>query len=204
MSWHCNPWSTICAAILGLGGCASPTTEVILLPQADGSRSAVVVSAKGGASEWVGTPYQRATTAKSGTNGALKVDRVDPSRVQADNATLFKLLPPGPERIVLYFKEGGTTLTPESHSALEAAIDSALARAGGDITVTGYTDTVGTLEHNDALARRRAREIAHQLIQHGFPRERIEVIGRGERELAILTADGVVEPSNRRVVLEVR
>ena len=60
-----------CAALLValLAACSSPATRVVLLPQADGSASAVVVRAKDG-EEVLSQPYQRAT-ARKGASGAV-------------------------------------------------------------------------------------------------------------------------------------
>ena len=77
-------------------------------------------------------------------------------------------------------------------------------RAGADIVVTGHTDPVGPGPQNDQLSRRRAEELRQLLIQRGFPGQRIEAAGRGERDLAVPTADEVAEPRNRRVTIEVR
>jgi OmpA-OmpF porin, OOP family len=70
--------------------------------------------------------------------------------------------------------------------------------------VTGYTDTVGSVAHNDELSRNRAAQIRQIFLDRGFPPIHIEAVGRGERELAIPTADEVDEPRNRRVTIEVR
>ena len=48
------------------------------------------------------------------------------------------------------------------------------------------------------------QEIAARLVTRGFPQSHIEAIGRGERELAVPTADNVEEARNRRVVVQVR
>jgi OOP family OmpA-OmpF porin len=191
----------VAAAVLA--GCASRGTRVVLLPQEDGSASAVVVQVRGGAEQLVSQPYQRAT-ALVGSTEAPTLDRADPAKVREDNKQLFELVPPKPQRFDLYFVEGGTNLTPESHQALDGVVAAALARSGADITVTGHTDSVGSLQDNDQLALRRAEEIRQLLVQRGFPVERIEAVGRGERELAVPTADDVDEPRNRRVVIVVR
>jgi OmpA-OmpF porin, OOP family len=185
-----------------LAGCAAPATRVVLLPQEDGSASAVVVRTKGG-EQLVAQPYQRAT-APVGSDAPPTLDNADPATVRAENKQLFDLAPPKPQRFDLYFDVGGTVLTSESQSALDGVVSAALARSGADITVTGHTDTQGTLERNDELARRRAEEIKLLLARRGFPEARIEAVGRGERELAVPTADDVAEPRNRRVVIVVR
>ena len=201
-----GPMRVILPALLAvaalLAGCAVPTTRVVLLPQADGKPSAVVVQAKSGA-RTLDEPYERAT-AKEGARGAPALDTVDPAALHAEHPELFALAPPPAQRFILYFQPGTTTLTPESQALLERALGAATARSGGDIVITGHTDRVGARESNDALSRRRAQLLRDLLINRGFPADRIEAVGRGEREPAVPTADEVDEPRNRRVVIDVR
>lgn len=189
------------AAVL-LAACSTPGTRVVLLPQADGKPSAVVVRAKDG-EEVLSKPYQRATAAV-GASGAPVVDQADPAKVQAENKPLFDMRPPPPQRYTVYFEIGGTTLTAASQQIMTEALVAAQARSGGDIVVTGHTDTKGNGEQNDILSRRRAQEVVQLFVERQFPANRIEAVGRGERELAIPTADEVDEPRNRRVTIEVR
>jgi len=191
----------LAASAVVLAGCA-PTTKVILLPQADGSPSAVVVRSKGG-EQVVDKPYQRAT-AQGNSDAAPTLDTVDPARLRASMQALFDFRPPEVESFMLYFVEGETALTDESKEALDRVVKAALPRSGSDITVTGHTDTTGNSERNDELSFRRAEEIRTMLMQRGFPGARIEAVGRGERELAVPTADEVNEARNRRVAIEVR
>jgi len=191
---------TACAVLVA--GCSTPGTRVVLLPQEDGSPSAVVVQSKGGA-QTLDKPYARATAAV-GATGAPVVDQADPAKVRQDNKQLFELAPPRPQSYTLYFEAGGTTLTAASESALKDLIDGALARSGGDIVVTGHTDTTGAPEQNDDLSRRRAQQIRELLVARGFPAARIEAVGRGQRQLVVPTGPNVDEPRNRRVTVEVR
>ncbi|MBJ2157241.1 OmpA family protein [Variovorax sp. IB41] len=185
-----------------LAACSTPGTRVVLLPQADGRPSAVVVRAKDG-EEILSQPYQRATAAV-GAKGAPVVDQADSAKVQADNKPLFDMRPPPPQRYTVFFEVGGTTLTPASQQIMTEALAAALARSGGDIVVTGHTDTKGTGESNDQLSRRRAQEVVQLFVERQFPANRVEAVGRGERDLAVPTADEVDEPRNRRVTIEVR
>jgi outer membrane protein OmpA-like peptidoglycan-associated protein len=73
-----------------------------------------------------------------------------------------------------------------------------------DLLVIGHTDRVGTDAFNDALSRQRAEVVRRALVARGLPADLIVVIGRGEREPIIATADGVAEPRNRRVEIQVR
>lgn len=190
------------AAAALLAACASPGTRVVLLPQADGRPSAVVVSTAAGA-ETLSEPYERATALK-GVTGAPKVDKADPERLKHDNPSLFDLKPPPVQHYTVYFEVDGTVLTVSSQVALNDALTAALARSGGEIVVTGYTDTVGTVAHNDELSRQRAEQVRQLFLARNFPPERVEAVGRGKRELAVKTGDEVPEPRNRRVTIDVR
>jgi len=185
-----------------LAACSTPGTRVVLLPQADDKPSAVIVRAKDG-EEVLSRPYQRATAAV-GASGAPVVDQADPAKVQAEHKVLFDMRPPAPQRYTVYFEVGGTTLTPASQQVMNEALIAAQTRSGSDIVVTGHTDTKGALEQNDMLSQRRAQEVVQLFVERQFPAKRIEAVGRGERELAVPTADEVDEPRNRRVTIEVR
>ena len=185
-----------------LAACSTPATRVVLLPQEDGSASAVVVRTAAG-ERVLSQPYQRAT-APRGANAVPALDQANPAQVRQENAELFSLMPPPIQHYTLYFNTGGTALTAESQQLLPQLISAATARIGGDIVVIGHTDTQGAGPRNDQLSLRRAQEVRQMLVQQGFPPQRIEAAGRGERDLAVPTADEVDEPRNRRVTVEVR
>lgn len=185
-----------------LAACTTPATRVVLLPQEDGKPSAVVVRTENG-QQVLDRPYLQAT-APHGTQAAPTVDTVDPAELQRDHPQLFALRPPAPQHYTLYFVSGGTVLTEASQLTVQEMLAAALARSGADIVVTGHTDTMGAGPRNDALSRERAAEVRQMLVQRGFPAVRIEAVGRGERELAVPTADEVDEPRNRRVTIDVR
>jgi hypothetical protein len=67
------------------------------------------------------------------------------------------------------------------------------------ITTTGHTDTSGPADYNMALSLRRANAVKNALVQNGVPATQINVVGKGETQLLVPTADGVREPQNRRV-----
>jgi outer membrane protein OmpA-like peptidoglycan-associated protein len=73
------------------------------------------------------------------------------------------------------------------------------------IVVTGFTDTVGSRDYNDALAARRAAatvtELSDALARIGSPLA-TSVFSRGGRDLAVATPDDVREVRNRRVLIE--
>jgi outer membrane protein OmpA-like peptidoglycan-associated protein len=70
--------------------------------------------------------------------------------------------------------------------------------------VVGHTDSVGTVQDNDALSLRRAQTVSRFLAERGIAVQNIETAGRGERELLVVTKDGVADARNRRVEITVR
>ncbi|CAN5908425.1 hypothetical protein BH11PSE13_BH11PSE13_17330 [soil metagenome] len=198
---RCSIHLSLVGAVL-LAGCSTPAIRVVLLPQPDGRPSAVVVESNGG-EVTLDKPYQRATV-KAGRPGAPSRDQTDAARVRAENTTLFDLAPPAPRRYTVYFDAGNTSLMPESQREMTTALMEAVARVGSDIVITGYTDTMGSVVSNDELSQRRAQQVRQMFIDRQFPASRIEAVGRGERELAVPTADDVAESRNRRVTIEVR
>ena len=140
-----TPVFAIAAALL-LNACA-PITRVILLPQADGSASSVVVRTTQG-EQVLTTPYQLAS-AKEGTPLILKLS--SEAEVQKVFPSLFTAKPPAPTKYILNFMPGGTDLTPESKAALPKILGDTSQRKGADLVVTGHTDTTGALLANDCL-----------------------------------------------------
>jgi OOP family OmpA-OmpF porin len=67
------------------------------------------------------------------------------------------------------------------------------------LNVTGHADRAGTEQYNMALSLRRAHAVKQVLISEGIPADSIVVIGRGETQPLVPTADGVREAQNRRV-----
>jgi outer membrane protein OmpA-like peptidoglycan-associated protein len=102
--------------------------------------------------------------------------------------------------ILLYFRMGETTLTPESQALLATVITEAAARPVPRIAIAGHTDTMGESDLNNTLARARAEAVAVKLQQAGLkPEEIIEVTSHGENNPLIPTGPNVAEPRNRRV-----
>ncbi len=69
--------------------------------------------------------------------------------------------------------------------------------------VTGHTDTAGPARYNQALSEARAENVRDALQEGGIRAARLTATGVGETGLAVPTADGVDEPGNRRVTVEV-
>lgn len=190
-------WSLPLLAVLL--GCA-PVSRVILLPDAQGRATSVHVQGSAGA-QMLGQPYAVAAVER---NGAVQLAATTEAEVQAQHGGMLALQPAPPERFVLQFEPGSSTLTADSQSQLEGILAQALARPGGEIVVVGHTDRTGSPQTNDVLSLQRARAVRELLIARGFQPELIEAVGRGEREPVVPTEPNVDEPRNRRAEIIVR
>ena len=208
------------ALLLAAVGCA-PATRVVLLPQADKSASAVIVEARGeqakldhpheearvftGKDE-LGYPYRpyELARAPSQQQQEVRIQQSTAEKVERRYGGLIAAAPPPAQRYTLYFELGSTQFTPESEAQVDSILQDAMQRPGGEIIITGHTDSVGDMGTNDALSLRRANAIREMFIKHGFDPMRVDAAGRGEREPLYPTDDGVSEPRNRRAEILVR
>lgn len=180
-----------------LAGCASE--RIVLLPSADGQPSAVVVRDKNGEVR-LDQPYAALKRSLDANRAYLS----SPAEVAERFGPALAALPARPTSYVLYFEAGGNVLTQESQAAMLAIRKEIAERAASEVMVIGHTDRVGSAEGNEKLSLKRAQGIADQLVDTGVPAEKLEVVGRGERDPLVPTADEVDEPRNRRVEINVR
>jgi outer membrane protein OmpA-like peptidoglycan-associated protein len=186
------------ALIALLGACAKET--VVLLPQKDGSPSAVTVT-KGEREVVLDQPYAAVQTRVIVGSSTYSSN---PKEVEDRFGAALGAQPSRPNSFTLYFVEGSDQLTEESKAVLMTVLADIARHAVPDIVVIGHTDTVGTNTYNDALALRRAEAMRAVLVAQGLAPDAIVAVGRGKREPLVPTADGVAEPRNRRVEILVR
>ena len=182
-----------------LAACATKQGSVVLLPERDGRNTAVVVT-QGGAQVPLSQPYAAANL----TSGGPKVYQSSAQEVQAYFGAALAAQPLPPAQFTLYFVEGRDEFTADSRRDFDAVFAEIARRPLPDLVVIGHTDTVGSAAFNDNLSRQRAEVVRNALVARGIAVERIVVVGRGEREPVVPTADNVAEPRNRRVEIQVR
>jgi len=124
--------------------------------------------------------------------------------VRRDFAAALDMIPARPASFLLYFVTGTDELTEDSKVEMQRVLDELRRRPAPDIQVIGHTDRVGNHEANDALSLQRAETLRTAMLALGIPAARIRAAGRGEREPLVPTIDGVEEPRNRRVEINVR
>ncbi len=196
------------ALAIFLAGCAAPppppkdrvVDRIVLLPEADGRPSALVVKSAQGETT-LDRPYAAADVS---SKGAITPGQSDTEEVRVRFGTALAAQPPRPVSWLVYFVSGSDELTPDSKPVLEQIKAELARRPAPEIAVIGHTDRIGTVEINDALSLKRAQFVHTALVSAGIDVRQIEVSGRGEREPLVPTPDEVSEPRNRRVEINVR
>jgi outer membrane protein OmpA-like peptidoglycan-associated protein len=100
---------------------------------------------------------------------------------------------------IVFFDFDRSNITAEAQKTINQAAAAAKAGEASQVTLTGHTDRSGSEQYNMALSLRRAEAVKASLIKLGVPASLIVVIGKGESQPLVPTADGVREPQNRRV-----
>ena len=197
-----SAWRALGALALAalLGACASkPQGTVVLLPDAQGKDTAVLVKQDGG-ELLLDQPYAAAELTDKGPQKATS----SAEQVRARYGAALAAQPLPPQQFTLYFVEGKDEFTDESRRAFDGVFAEIAKRPVPDVLVIGHTDRVGNDAFNDQLSRQRAEVVRKALVARGVAAQSIVVVGRGKREPIVPTADGVSEARNRRVEILVR
>jgi len=105
---------------------------------------------------------------------------------------------------MVFFDWDKSELSSRALDVIRSAAEAYRTKGGAQITATGHTDTSGPATYNMALSLRRANAVKDQLIRDGVNANDISVVGLGETQLLVPTADGVREAQNRRVEIVLR
>jgi outer membrane protein OmpA-like peptidoglycan-associated protein len=185
-------------APIALAPAPPPAELVVVLPDADGRTGTVIVESQGQRTV-LNQPYAASRIGRD--SGPI---RLSAEEVKTTFGLALGSVPARPASFLLYFITGSDELTEESKIALERMLAELRRRPAPDILVIGHTDRVGSEADNDRLSLQRAERVRASLVAQGIAPERIHASGRGEREAVVPTADGVDEPRNRRVEINVR
>ncbi len=110
-------------------------------------------------------------------------------------------------REVVYFDWDEAKLKPDAQVKLDRFVDEMREMQNIVLYVEGHADRSGPADYNLSLSKERAEEVRSQLVKQGLNVGEIEdlkIEAEGEAEPAVVTADGVREPENRRVEIVAR
>jgi OOP family OmpA-OmpF porin len=109
-----------------------------------------------------------------------------------------------PPSFMVFFDWDRANLSDQALATIRQAAAAFKQKGSARITATGHTDKSGPEAYNMALSLRRANAVKDALVREGVPASAISVVGRGEANPLVQTADGVREPQNRRVEIVIQ
>ncbi|HEY6464325.1 MAG TPA: OmpA family protein, partial [Polyangiaceae bacterium] len=101
------------------------------------------------------------------------------------------------------FRTGKYDLKPGAMAKLDEIAD-ALKGKEQPITVYGYTDDVGTADHNMTLSQNRAQSVADYLVSKGLPKDLVTAQGKGPSNPVAENTSVEGRAQNRRVEIVVQ
>lgn len=133
-----------------------------------------------------------------------QVFTLDKSKFKHDFGDAVQATPPRPAMVMFHFKSGSTRFATDSAKAMAQVLAEIDKHPGADITVAGYTDTVGGAKLNDRLSLKRAEAIAKLIRDSGKTIVALDEAYYGKTDLAVETPDNTPELLNRRVEVTIR
>lgn len=102
-------------------------------------------------------------------------------------------------RFKVGFDWNSATLSQQSSNIVGIQAEVAIVCRPTKIVVAGHADSSEPADAVDALSLARATNVRMELVRSGVSPSIMTAEGRGDRELAVATADNVREEKNRRV-----
>ncbi len=101
------------------------------------------------------------------------------------------------------FAFDSTNMLGDAKAKLNAAIGYVSNFKRPRVTISGYTDTSGSVEYNKDLSARRSEMVAITAMDMGLDPKNVVMRSYGEDRLGVQTADGVKKQENRRATITV-
>jgi peptidoglycan-associated lipoprotein len=209
---HARPVAILSAIVVAgvVSACGPPRVrtperpgqaQTVLLPDSDSKTvgRATVSNASGSAT----LEAARESTVVSAGEPPAPITVLSESEVDRLFGDALNALPPAPQRFTLYFRFESDALTDESRALVPEILKAVRERPVPDLIIVGHTDTTGTAAANFELGRTRALMVRSILVEAGVNAV-MDITSHGESDLQVPTADGTLEPRNRRVEISVR
>jgi outer membrane protein OmpA-like peptidoglycan-associated protein len=181
-------------------GCSG--TTVVLVPDSNGKVGHVSVTTDGGGAEL--NKSGESTTASKVEKAPQTPKPLNNKEIQDMFAVALANEPAPPERYHILFLFDSAELLPHSKRTVQDVYQAIQSRQSCDLSVIGHTDLAGTDEYNQNLSKQRAKAVFQKLNAMGVAKECMDLRYYGERDPIVSTPNGVAEPRNRRVDVEIR
>jgi len=175
---------------------------VVLVPDAEGKVGKVAVATEGG--EQMLSEAGESTKVTSAKAAPSDPEKLSNDEIEKVFGSALANEPPPPIRHRVYFQLSSALFMPDSGPILRRAADDARTRGYCDVSVDGHADRVGDAEVNRRLSLQRANSVKQALVGLGMSEDCLEIRYFGESDPVVPTPDGVAEPRNRRVEIEIR
>lgn len=196
-------WQKLCTGLLFgalffiASGCARQS--IILVPDSEGHIGKAEVSTSAG-TQLLENPSDM-TIISGGTKPPSAVTPASPDFIATTFREVLAIEPPPAQTFTLMFESGTAELTEASLKLIPEIVSASQSPIAISVSISGHADATGSAKLNDALSLERANQVKALLLQQGVKPALISVSSHGKGNPAIPTADGVVEPRNRRVVV---
>lgn len=102
----------------------------------------------------------------------------------------------------VFFNHDSSVVTSEAKEVIGSVYTTSTTLEDTLVQLTGHADRSGPAAYNMELSRNRAASVQQELARLGIKANTVTVRWRGEEQPLISTKDGVREPQNRRVEIE--
>ena len=144
-------------------------------------------------------PDQTSQPPSETDNGMVPSPQVPTAEVNGDDKPPLSI---ADLKLVIPFGYNSNEVPAEAYEPLNRVTAIMQQNPDIEITVKGYTDTLGYSKYNKKLSEFRANTIKGYLIAKGVSPERIRAIGLGEADPVIPNRDEKPRVENRRVEIE--
>lgn len=118
-----------------------------------------------------------------------------PAFVPSDDAIRNGAVTPD---FIIYFAFDSASIDQQGLNQLDEVVKTVQDAEQINIRLIGHTDTAGPGSYNDSLSMRRAQAVKSVMVNSGVEANRINILAKGENELAKQTPDETPERLNRR------
>jgi outer membrane protein OmpA-like peptidoglycan-associated protein len=105
---------------------------------------------------------------------------------------------------VVFFGFDSDKITPEYEGQLKTFVNKRVNKENDTIVLAGYTDSLGSVEYNKDLAKRRVSNVVSDLNKLGIKEENLSVKYLGEEFDAINKETVITRKNNRKVEITIK